>query len=183
MAFQFVDSTKILEKNMGKFLFFQKLILAYYKPIVKNEVKLANINSNQNVLCIGGGYFPCTAILFHKLSGGATVVVLDNDIDAVNSSKKLVEKLGFSQKVIVKHTDGLESSAQGFDVVHVAMQVSPKEQVFNILHDSMNENSKILIRTPKQHLERGYQPFKQIADKWVKQTKYSNIERTLLYVK
>lgn len=179
--FQFVDSTKLLEKNMGKLPSLQKMMLAYYRPIVKKEVELAKVSPYQEVLCVGGGYFPCTAILFHQLSG-AKVTVIDNDVDAVSSAKNLVEKLGLTNEVKVFHCDGIESSSGGFDVIHIAMQVSPKEEVFQRLRSSLSKEAKLLIRTPKQHLQRGYQPFQSMTETWVTQVKYSNIQKTMLYV-
>lgn len=184
MSFQFVNPTKIMEKIAGGTTVFQNIMLAYYKPIVKKEVELANVKNTQQVLCVGGGYFPCTAILFHLLSN-ATVTVIDIDNDAVQYSQKLVKKLGLEDKVIVKHANGLECSGQGFDIVHIAMQVSPKEEVFVNLHGNMNHKCKLLVRTPKQHLERGYQPFSSLISvkDSVKQPSFSNIEKTLLYVR
>ncbi len=184
MSFQFVNSTQILENMMAKHKFLQNIMFSYYKPIVKKEVCLSNVNSNDKILCVGGGYFPCTAILFHKLSG-ATVTVIDNDIDSIIPARELVKSLGLSEKVIVKHTDGMNISAENFDVVHIAMQISPKEDVFKNIYSHMQAKSKILVRTPKEHLERGYQPFKNVLvqNSSVKQPSFSNIESTLLYVR
>lgn len=185
MAFQFVNGTKILESNMSRNSFFQNIMLSYYRPIVKKEVVLSNANSTDEILCIGGGYFPCTAILFHQLSG-ATVTVIDNDLEAIEKSTALIERLGLSKKVIVKHTDGIDISSNEYDIIHIAMQVAPKEDVFNHIYSNAEQKAKILVRTPKQHLERGYQPFKEIVTKHnkdVEQPKFSNIERTLLYVR
>lgn len=184
MAFQFVNSTKIIEKSMNKSPLLQNIMLAYYRPIVKKEAELCNATSSNNILCVGGGYFPCTAMLFHHFSK-ATITVIDNDIDAVNSSTLLIEKLGLSNKIIVKHTDAINISGEDFDIIHIAMQVSPKEEVFKHIHKTMLEKSKILVRTPKQHLERGYQPFKDISNVhgYVMQPSFSNIDRTLLYVR
>lgn len=185
MAFQFVNGTKILESSMGKSSFLQNMMLSYYRPIVKKEVELSNASSSDSILCIGGGYFPCTAILFNLISG-ANVTVIDNDIEAVEKSTVLVERLGLSDKVSVKHTDGIDISSNEYDIIHIAMQVSPKEEVFNHIHSNAEQKAKILVRTPKQHLERGYQPFKEISTKHnrdVVQPKFSNIERTLLYVR
>ncbi len=182
MAFQFVDGTKILEKNMARNLNLQKIIFTYYRPIVKKEVELAQVRLGQKVLCVGGGYFPATAILFHQLSG-AKVTVIDNDIEAVESAHKLVVKLGLEHFVTVIHSDGIHSSSGDFDVIHIAMQVSPKEEVFHQLRTTLRDHAKLLIRTPKQHLERGYQPFQEMTETWVTQVRYSNIQRTMLYVR
>lgn len=184
MAFQFVNITKIIESVMGKNSIAHHVMLHYYKEIVKKEVELSKAKSTDRILCVGGGYFPCTAILFHQLSK-ATVTVIDNDLEAVEVATKLVDKMGLANKVFVKHTDGVDISAQEFDIVHIAMQVAPKEEVFQRLHGTINKRAKILVRTPKQHLERGYQPFQQISTTkhYVKQPSFSNIERTLLYVR
>lgn len=182
MAFQFVDSTKILEKHTGKFPLLQDMMLTYYRPIVKKEVELAQVKPQEKVLCVGGGYFPCTALLFHQLSG-AKVTVIDNDKDAVAVSQALVAKLGYDQNVTVLHSDGMDCKAQGFDIIHLAMQVSPKEEVFAQLFGGCTCKAKLLVRTPKQHLERGYQPFQEMTETWVTQVKYSNIQKTMLYVR
>lgn len=178
MAIQFVDSTKIIEKWMGKNRILQNVILSYYRKIVKNEVELAAVRDTDSVLCVGGGYFPCTAILFHQLSG-AMVTVIDNDLDAIQTSTKLIEKLGLSGKVKVQYTDGGDASANGFDVVHIAMQVSPKTVVFDHLKTTMMQGAKVLVRTPKNCLKSGYQTFEvDSAAGCVEQPRFSNIERT-----
>lgn len=184
MKFQFVDVTKLIENFTNKCSLFHSVMLSYYRPIVKKEVLLSQANESHKILCVGGGYFPCTAILFHQLSN-ATVVVIDNDAEAIAESTKLIKKLGLADKVIIRNTDGADISAEDFDIVHIAMQVSPKEEVFQQIHKTVSEKGKILVRTPKQHLERGYQPFKDISTtkNYVKQPKFSNIERTLLYVR
>lgn len=182
MKFQFVDSTKVLEKLSGKLSCSRTLMLTYYQPIVKKEVALSHAQTKDEVLCVGGGYFPCTALLFHMLSG-AKVTVIDNDPKAVAFSQKLVESMGYGEGVTVMHCDGLSTVAESFDIVHIAMQVSPKEAVFQHLQGSLKENAKILIRTPKDHLQRGYQPFQGFSERCVKQPFFSNIGKTLLYVR
>ncbi len=184
MAFKFVNPTKIIENTMCKTKLLQNLILTYYKPIVKKEVELSNAQHHNKILCVGGGYFPCTAILFHKLSG-ATVTVIDNDMDTIIKSTKLIKSLGLSEKVIVKYTDGIDVFAHDFDIIHIAMQISPKEKVFKHIHSNMRKDAKIMVRTPKEHLHRGYQPFKDICEQMsdVTMPTFSNIEKTRLYVR
>lgn len=180
MGFQFVNGTKIIEKYMGKNPLVQACMLTYYRPIVTKEVALSSTTREEKILCVGGGYFPCTAILFHQLTG-AKVTVIDIDPLAVEASTKLVAQLGLSEVVTVSLSDGNQVNVSEFDVIHIAMQVSPKEDIFNYIRSNMQSHAKILIRTPKHHLERGYQPFVELSDHWVKQSAYSNIERTLLY--
>lgn len=181
---QFVNITKIIEKQMSKCSLFRKLILSYYSKIVKNEVELCDAQENSNVLCIGGGYFPCTAILFNKFSN-ASVTVVDNDINAIKSSTKLIKKLGLDNKIHVQFTDGSDVFAEDFDIINLAMQVSPKKAVFDNITQNMKKNSKLLVRTPKKHLKNGYCDFNDFesVSKYVSQPGFSNIERTHLYVR
>lgn len=169
---------------MGKTPWMQRLMLAYYRPIVEKEVGLSRVNQWDNILCVGGGFFPCTAILFHQLSG-ATVTVIDNDINAVKTAQKLIAKLGLAAHVRARHSDGVEICAQDYDIIHIAMQISPKEAVFHQVHDTARRQAKILVRNPKAHLERGYQPFKTACQQraFIRQSSFSNIATTGLYVR
>ncbi len=180
----FMGISQVIENHTRKNKVMQEFMLGYYKPIVEKEVVLAEANFADKILCVGGGYFPCTAILFHKFSG-AVVTVIDNDKAAVVAAQETVEAMGLSDYVHVKHSDGIEISAENFDIVHIAMQISPKEEVFKHIYATMETKSKILVRTPKKHLERGYQPFKDMyqCNKNVVQPKFSNIEKSLLYIK
>ncbi len=181
---EIVNITKIIEKNMRKNSIMQNIMLSYYQPIVQKEVGLCGAKSSDNILCVGGGHFPATAILFHLLTG-AKVTVIDNDKKCIKSAKEVVELLGLTNKVIVKCSEGIEVSGGEFDIIHMAMQISPKEKVFKHIYSTMNNKSRLIVRTPKRHLERGYQPFKDICEQngWVKQPSFSNIERSLLYVR
>ncbi|MFI3114749.1 MAG: nicotianamine synthase family protein [Clostridia bacterium] len=184
MSFQFVNITQNIESLASKLQAMRSIMLSYYMPIVKKEVELAKIKPSHNVLCVGGGYLPCTAMLISEISG-ATVTVIDNDLQAVESSTKLIKKLNLDKKVIVKHVDGVNIESMDFDVIHIAMQISPKEKVFKEIYSKAHDGAEILVRTPKDHLERGYQPFKEIctARDFVKQPSFSNIGKTLLYVR
>lgn len=184
MKFQFVGITKMIEENASKTKLLRNAMFYYYSSIIKNEVMLASVEKNHKVLCIGGGYMPCTAILFQKLTG-AKVTIIDNDKSTLVSAKRLIKAVNLEDKVELKYCDGKDIDPSQFDVVHIAMQVSPKTQVFDHIYKGMKEGGKILIRKPKKHLEGGYHTnecgIKEIA--CVKQNALSNIERTLLYVK
>ncbi len=180
----FMGISQVIENHTRQNGLMREFMFNYYKPIVKKEVDLCKATPSNRILCVGGGYFPCTAILFHRFSG-ATVTVIDNDKKAIRAATEVVHQLGLSHKVIVKYSDGLDISAEDFDIVHIAMQISPKEKVFKHIYSTMEKKSKILVRTPKKHLERGYQPFRNICQisNSVVQPRFSNIERSLLYVR
>ncbi len=175
--FKFVNITKVFEKNTGSFLF-KNITLFYYKKIVKREIKLGNINSSSNVLCIGGGYFPATAILVSKLTK-AKVTVIDNDSSTIDLARKRINKMKLDIDVV--NIDGSKIDASGYDIVLIANQVSPKDVVVAQTLDTINKG-KVLVRTPKKGLSKGYfkESLKETTN-YIKQPFYSNIERTLMY--
>lgn len=184
MKFQFVTITKKIENLSMNNRFFEKLVFSYYKMVLNKEVKLGDIQSDSKVLFIGGGYMPCSAILIHRLSK-ANVTVLDNDINAIEKSTELVKKMKLDDCVFVKYTDGLALEEFDFDVIVLAMQVSPLNDVFDKVYNGSKVGTKIIIRKPKKTLAKGYitntmclEPIDSI-----KQSCLSNIDYSLLYVK
>lgn len=184
MALAFVKPTQQIEKVMAKNSLFQKIILAYYTPIVKREVKLADIQASNNVLCVGGGYFPCTAILIHKFSK-ANVTVIDIQENTIKIASERVCKLGYGEFINVIHQNGKDIPAENFDVIHIAVQVSPKKNVFENLINSAKNGAKIIVRVPKKILKSGYNAFDtDVCEvEFTKQLFFSNIGRSSLYVK
>lgn len=182
MAFQFVDITKKIENILGGTKLGQMLMLKYYSPMVANEITLANVVKTDNILCIGGGCLPCTAILLHKKTG-ANVTAIDIDENAIKVSLKRLNKLGLDGKINILNTNGVEIDVKDYDLVHIALQVSPKDTVFEQVKNTAKNGCKILIRTPKKTISKGYSDFKYTTEKFAKQPRYSNIERTYLYEK
>lgn len=193
MKFQFVGITKTIEENAAKIASFRNFMFAYYTPIIKKEVELSKVDQSSNILCIGGGYMPCTALLFHKLTK-AKVTIIDNDASTLESAKRLVKVMKMEENVSVNFCDGKDIDSREFDLIHIAMQVSPKTAVFDHIYTGMKGGAKLLIRCPKKHLKAGYHNLEEagcgncgmdavIPSSYVKQIYFSNIGRSLLYVK
>lgn len=172
-----VKKTKKLEQRSNNF-FVRTITLAYYKRIVKKEIKLGNIKETDNVLCMGGGYFPCTAILISKLTN-ANVTVIDNDIDTINSAKEKVEFYKLSDKIKVVFSEGKEMNAMDYDVVCVANQISPKDEVIRQIKETI-KNGRILVRIPKDCISHCYNKCEYYEGISIKQPFYSNIGRTYI---
>ena len=183
MKFKFVNPTQSIELMTLRFPLLRKMIFFYYKPIVSREISLGKIQKEDHVLCIGGGPFPCTALLIHHFTG-ATVTVIDNNNSCCNASKGLLKVLKLDHKVKVKCMEGMDVSAEAFDVIHLASQIMPKEKIFNKLRESSRKGGKILVRIPKKSLSNGYDNFtysEENLSHFESQPFYSNIKKTLLY--
>lgn len=181
MKKRITNITQMIENILSNNYFLQKLMYAYYRPIVKREVSLLRIKPEDRLLCIGGGNFPCTAILINEITGNK-VTVIDNDIECVNKSKCLVKKLGLEGMIKIKHKEAENFNYNYFDVVCVAMQISPMNKVFNNIY-LKSKRKRILIRIPKEKIKKSYCPFYNVCNckSKVKQPFFSNIRCTKLY--
>lgn len=147
--------TKWIEKTFSKFKPLIKLYSLYYRSIVKNEIKLANVKSYDKVLCIGGGCIPCTAIELAKQTK-AHIHVIDMDKTAVECAKKVICKLGLEGNITVIKGKGEEVDIEPYDVIHVALQVTPKEKVLKNIWEKSKEGSRIIVRMPRKVLRPFY---------------------------
>ncbi len=155
--------TKIVEKITALLPPLMGFYGIYYNRMVKREVELACISPKDRVLCIGGGPMPYTALKIARTTG-AKVRVVDHDFDAVESARRIVEKLGMGDQVEVLDSDGAKVKAFGFTVVHIALQVAPREEVLNNVWNNSGSNVRVLMRCPRESLKKLYSF--QLSKKW-----------------
>ncbi|MCL2250138.1 MAG: hypothetical protein FWC13_12850 [Oscillospiraceae bacterium] len=143
---------KIEERAASNGLVYQ-LSALYYKRVIRREIDLAGISDRDNILFIGGGICPLSAILIHQ-STGARVTVMDIDNDCVQKSREVITRLGLSSNIRILHGDGGDTSLEldGFTVIHLALQVTPVEKVFAELKRKASPGVKLLVRRPKEKL-------------------------------
>ena len=146
----------MLENLANKTNFVYGFTLRYYDSIVRSEIKLGQINKSDNVLCIGGGNCPFTAILFNRLTG-AKITVIDSNADCVRNATVFVQKHGFGEQIRILHLDGKvlsDTDLQQFAIIHIALQVSPMEAVFMQIMRNAKSETKVLVR--KSHKRHKY---------------------------
>ncbi|NLK75278.1 MAG: hypothetical protein GX288_08330 [Clostridiales bacterium] len=178
-------TTKILERLAAKHTPIYRMVSLYYKRLVQEEVALAKVQPTDKVLCIGGGPCPFSGILLHEYTG-AHVTIIDNDESCVQISKGLIEKLGYGKYIEVLYSDGNNISPEDYSVIHMAVQVSPMDQVFCHLKQGCRFGAKILVRLPKKSLTNFYSVndlsvfrtcCKKAAHNW------RNVDSTALFIK
>jgi nicotianamine synthase len=104
-----------------------------------------------NVLFVGGGPLPLTAILLSQ-KYELSCTVLENDKESYELGRKLVASLGLENKIIVQYIDALEYSSYAmFDVVYVASLVGTtplsKHKIITSTHDKMKSGALLLCRS------------------------------------
>ena len=133
----------------------------YYKDIVKKEIRLAKIKSIDKVLIIGGGAVPCTAINIASTTD-ARVDVIDIDEEAVKSSKELIQRLGLEDRIKIYLKDAKNIDVKNYDVIHIALLVTPKEEIVNNIWNRCSKGTRMLIRQPKKFLKIFYSNLSEV---------------------
>ena len=151
--------TKKIECFVSKYCIGMCWVEKYYSQLVKNEISLGDITSEDRVMCIGGGPVPCTAITIARETG-AKVAVVDNDPIAVNLALELINRLKLKDKIDVIEANGQNLMPDECSVIHIAKQVCPREEVLKYMWNNVSEGTRILVRKPKKGLkflyENGY---------------------------
>ncbi|NMA67567.1 MAG: hypothetical protein GX957_15265 [Clostridiaceae bacterium] len=178
-------TTKLLELLAAKNSSIYKTMSLYYKRLVRKEATLANIQPTDKVLCIGGGPCPISGILLHEYTK-AHVTIIDNDEHCVRISRDLIQRLGYEDSIKIIYGDGNDISPENYNVIHMAVQVSPLDQVFCKLKQKCPFGAKILVRLPKKNLTNFYSVndfsiFHNCCRKAVHHRR--NIESTALFIK
>ncbi|AFS77432.1 hypothetical protein Curi_c03570 [Gottschalkia acidurici 9a] len=155
--------TKSLERITS---FFPRLVYfysLYYKDIVEKEVELGQLTEEDKVLCIGGGPFPCTALEI-AYQTGAKVCVVDCDPVAVSCAQRVIDKLNMSERVRVFISRGEDIDPSKYSVIHMALQVFPKDKILKNILKRCSSETRVLVRSPKEHLKSLYFKEFEITD-------------------
>ena len=145
---------KNIEKIISSFSVLSEVYAKPYLKVIKSEIDMAEIKSNDKVLSIGCGAVPFTAVYIAKLTG-TKVVAIDSDKNAINKAKKFVSDNKVDHLIDVKHINGANVKARDFTVAFVALQARPKEQIILNLLKTTN-NIKIVARRPLKKLSNEY---------------------------
>jgi hypothetical protein len=148
--------TRILEKTLCHFPNMAKLCMNYYNNIVKEEVNLAQISSEDHMLFIGGGALPSTAYRIHQYTG-ARVDVIDKDRCAVKLAKKLTGLLGYQKFVEIFEADGRTIDTKKYSVILIALQACPHQDILENALDKAAPNTRIITRCPAHGLQAFYE--------------------------
>jgi protein-L-isoaspartate O-methyltransferase len=130
----------------------------YYNNLVDREIGRAAISQKDRVLCIGGGPLPYTAIRIASMTK-AKVTVVDMDKRAVRCAERIVRRLKLHNYINVKTGDAQCMEIFGYDVVHIAFQVHPKERILQNILAKNTGSIRIIIRDGSGEILKGKESF------------------------
>ena len=140
--FIFAMGEKIIIK-MDKLL---PLYVGYYKDIVNEEIKMADIHDGDIVLHIGCGPVPSTSILIAKKTN-VSIMGIDKDMHAIKGANSSVQIMNLKNKIQIQHANALNFSIQDFDVIVFSQGVEPRYRILESISRSMKSNARLIFRT------------------------------------
>lgn len=145
-----------------------------FQRLIDAEVKLANIKPSDRVLFIGSGPLPISAILIAQKTG-AQVDCFDHSMEACETSRSVISKLGLSDQIRVIHqraesvelpTVNSAGTYGAYDVVVLALLAQPKEQILHQLWRSLGPNPKVVLRYSEGNRQLIYKGMELSAATW-----------------
>ncbi len=127
---------------------FKPVSLIYYKlfyqKMLEKELDMANLKPRSNVLHIGSGRYPYTAIYLAKT--GHTVEAWDLDPMAVIESRQIINKLGMESVIKVHCKDAISIKHSNHDAIWVSLNVKPKEVVLQNSLKALSSGGGLIYR-------------------------------------
>ncbi|WP_350344816.1 hypothetical protein PRVXT_001257 [Proteinivorax tanatarense] len=117
-----------------------------YKKVVMEEIDLAELNKADNVLFIGGGAIPYSAMYISEYC--SKVTVLDCDKCCATKAQQLIKSLDL-KNIDVKYINGKHFDFSSYSIIFVPLQAEPKGEILKSIAETAPKDAKILIRSPK----------------------------------
>lgn len=120
-----------------------------YQRIIKDEYnlehELLHLKKSDNILHIGCGIFPYSALLLSK-KGQKKIVAIDTNKQAVYYAKELIQKKKLNGKIKIEIGDGAYYNLKPYSVI---ISSSCVDSTVKVLHNIVNHtkpNTRIIIR-------------------------------------
>ncbi|AUX10800.1 hypothetical protein AArcSl_3194 [Halalkaliarchaeum desulfuricum] len=163
-----------LEQSFASLPWLFELLVELYRPLVRREMAIADVDASDRVLAVGCGALPYTAALIAECSR-ATVYALDCDRDAIADARRTLTRSGSGARIELVAGDGAQLSptsldVDSLDVAFVAVQAGPKTEIVDHLRSVDCGPDRIVVRRPRPafaaaygSLPDGYEPIDSVA--------------------
>jgi len=111
----------------------------------ERESRLFKISESNNILHIGCGSYPVTAITLSKINGGR-VVGIDNNPRAIKLATEVINKKNLQDKIFINIGDGRSYPINEFDTIIISSCSIPKIEILNYIFRTAKLNCKIIVR-------------------------------------
>jgi precorrin-6B methylase 2 len=113
--------------------------------IFSDECTMAHVSSNETVLHIGCGTLPTISLLIAK-NTHAHIIAIDNNKKTVQRAQRYINQQHLADFITVNYADGTRYPAESFDVIFIAINVTPIETLFQYLATTTKPSVRIICR-------------------------------------
>ena len=145
----------LFERVAYNFDFLSINYLKLYDEIVEQEISMADINSKDSILVIGGGSLPATPVHISKKTK-AKVLTIDKDSIAIKNATDYLMNHRLQNNIKLEYADGLNYSVKNFDVIFVLYGIKNPMILLKYLSENINNNTRVIFRATSdsiQHFE------------------------------
>ncbi|MCJ7571777.1 MAG: methyltransferase domain-containing protein [Candidatus Thermoplasmatota archaeon] len=147
-------------KNISDFLFkiieligvnFEIITYHYinlYKKIVIKEIYMTHIYKNENILVIGCGAIPASAIIIAKKTN-AKIVAIDHDRQAIKKAKQYIYYKKLQERITLNHAEGYDYDLKMFDKIFLSYGIRNTEEILAHIYKNGKTNMKLIMRLPQ----------------------------------
>ncbi|MFW5703718.1 MAG: nicotianamine synthase family protein [Patescibacteria group bacterium] len=115
-----------------------------YKPMVVSEGNLADLKKGANVIILGGGSLPLTAITYVK-TFNVTCTCIDIDQNAIFTSKKLIKHLNLEKEIHIEYGNAFNFPLKDYDLILVVCLLPKKPALQHVFAE--NKSAKVIYRS------------------------------------
>ena len=109
------------------------------------EGKLFKISESKNILHIGCGAYPVTAITLARLNG-SKIVGIDIDARAIRMATNVINKKKLQGNISINIGDGRSYPLEEFDTIIISSCSVPKIEILKHIFKTAKTNCKIIVR-------------------------------------
>lgn len=109
------------------------------------ESELFDIKKDNNILHIGCGAYPISAIALTR-NNGAKVTAIDRSRRAVERAKDTIYRKNLDKRITIEHGDGTEYPIEKFDTIIISGCAIPRINILKHIFDTAKSKSKIIVR-------------------------------------
>jgi precorrin-6B methylase 2 len=134
--------------------YFNRIGLIYEKIIGKEyekEINKFNLIDAKNILHIGCGAYPITALVLAKKTS-ANIVSIDKDPITIKFSKTIINKKKLNEKIKINIGNGEKFPVKNYDTIILSSCASPKFKILEHIFNNADINTKIIVRDIKRNI-------------------------------
>lgn len=123
------------------------LLSERFEHLLRRELGLlAGQRAPERILFIGSGPLPISAYYLHRLTG-RPVDCLDRNPEAVEISRRVIEKIGLSDSLRVFNGLGEDFQIRNYDLILIALLAKPKRRILRNIRKRGATDCRVLCRT------------------------------------